>query len=533
MRVPLRRTLFQIWLLPLFFILPGVLNLLLYGLPVTDDTLAHLWRIARMHDSIRAAMLFPRWFPDMLLGFGYPVLTYYASSTYYLVEILNLAGFGLQNALIALYCLLMWFACVGMVLLARDIYPRQSSWTAIVAGVAYAYTPYLLINLYVRGALAEFGLQALLPWLFWSFRRIWRAENPFHYLIVSALTLGGLAFTHTISLLIVPPLLLAYNIVLAMAASKRQVRLKCAFVAIVGAMGISCFFWGPLFVERNYITNRGLTIAKTFMLPANFHSWGTLIDPHFLYAYFNQIPWKLGLIQTSAAIVGLLFFIWQSRKLVARDEWWFWLGTATLCVSLMVEVAKPLWLSNDVMPIIQFPWRFLAILQLPIALLTALPLTTIGYRPARAIVATALGVLLIVVHLPRIDLDYLDPRSSHFNMGVHAYFDASEDKLIQGERFAPGAQEFRPRWTEQTLRLDPDSAGEASPSQQATSQRHFQHIARARSRCWPPIRTISKWRLRIHNLIRCACKATSFRVGVYVWMERRRWQPIPQPIWGC
>ncbi len=467
----------QVWLLPLLLTLPGLYLLLLYGLHYTDDALTHLWRIARMHDSIQNHMLFPRWIPEMLLGYGYPLLNYYASSTYYLVEIFSRAGLDLHKGFIAAQCLLVWLAAVGMVLFARDTFKRQTALAAFVAGVAYAYAPYLFVNIYRRSAIAEIGAQALLPWIFWSFQRIWRAEKPLHYIVLAILTLGGLAFTHTISLLIVPPLLIAYLIVLAFSTSEPKSRLIYSIVALAGAMGISCFFWGPLLVERGYVAYTGFSYAKERMLPDSFLTVGSLIAPELFYDYMTRTPWPLGLVQSSAALMGILTLIWKIRTNTAKDasirnEWFFWIAVATLCIVMRLEVTKPLWTSNDILPIIQFPWRLLGVLQIPIALLTGLTITMVRPRVVQVMSAVALMVILIVVHVPHrtnLLLEYsFDAQTAQYNMAINAYYDAIRGTIIEGHRDDLASQEFRPLWAERSMTLDTTTVVEdAIPPQEA------------------------------------------------------------------
>ena len=62
------------------------------------------------------------------------------------------------------------------------------------------YAPYLLANVFVRGAIAEVGAQALLPWILWCGRRLLTANRPVLYAALLALSLGALAVTHTVTL---------------------------------------------------------------------------------------------------------------------------------------------------------------------------------------------------------------------------------------------------------------------------------------------------------------------------------------------
>src|SRR4051812_30818921 len=87
--------------------------LLLLGLPLlafgsyfgqrlsTDgDNLLHLYRLVALHKNLVEGNFYPRWVAELFLGFGYPLLNFYASSTYYIAELLHLLGAGYENALI-------------------------------------------------------------------------------------------------------------------------------------------------------------------------------------------------------------------------------------------------------------------------------------------------------------------------------------------------------------------------------------------------------------------------------------------------
>ncbi|HEX9116594.1 MAG TPA: 6-pyruvoyl-tetrahydropterin synthase-related protein, partial [Anaerolineae bacterium] len=198
------------WLLLPFLALPAIWPFLRSGLPRGQDTIMHLMRLGLLDDYVRHGTLFPRWFPELMLGRGYPVFNFYAPLTYYVAEALRLIELNFADALIGTYLLLILAAGVGTYLLARDLFGADRPAAALVAATAYMYAPYLLTNVFVRGALAETGAQAFLPWIFWSLRRLLRSDRPGRYLLPAALSLAGLALTHNVTLLFVPPAYLAY-----------------------------------------------------------------------------------------------------------------------------------------------------------------------------------------------------------------------------------------------------------------------------------------------------------------------------------
>src|SRR5450759_4264340 len=170
------------WLLVPLLAIPAVLPFYRDGLPVTADGLLHIVRLVVLDHSIHQGVLYPRWATELMLGYGYPVFSFYGPATYYLAEALHLGGLGYFHAFMGTLVLLVILAGGSAYLLARDLFGKQHGLAALVVAVAYMYSPYLLTNVFVRGAIAEVAAQALLPWILWSLRRIMRAKNPARYI---------------------------------------------------------------------------------------------------------------------------------------------------------------------------------------------------------------------------------------------------------------------------------------------------------------------------------------------------------------
>ena len=159
----------------------------------------HLLRVVALDYYVRHGVGLPRWTPLLARGFGYPVFNYYAPGTYYLALALHQTGLTQIQALLTTTALLILLAGYGMYLMAADLLeaapPRLRPWAALLAATAYMLSPYFLTNAYVRGGFAEVGGQALLPWVFWSLRRLLRADRPLPYVLAFALSLGGVALS--------------------------------------------------------------------------------------------------------------------------------------------------------------------------------------------------------------------------------------------------------------------------------------------------------------------------------------------------
>ena len=390
----------------------------------------------------------------MLLGHGYPVFNYYAPSTYYLVELFHLIGIDLGAAFMLSFCLLALAGAVGVYFLALDTYNRPiiGRWAALIAAVAYLYSPYLMTNVYIRGAIAEVGALALLPWIFWSVRRIFYADHPGRYVLPVAFSLGGLALTHNITLLFVPPVLIGYMIIHWQRTGWDRRRLGWAVVSLLLAMGVSAFFWLPLILERGFLSERAYLIAKNAWLPMSMWTWENVFDMGLFYAHNFERPIRIGFVSLVIAVAG---FLLAGRK---DAEWIYLLAVALVAAIFGGKWALPIWTSNDILPIAQFPWRLLSIITLFLSVLTGgLVLRLPQAGPRRWIspgVSLALIAFFIVTGQPRLDwIDLFSTRTLDVSTPVAAQLEI--DRGIEtGAQGISSLHEYRPKWAGETLTLE-------------------------------------------------------------------------------
>lgn len=437
----------HLWLLLSFFAIPALWPFYQEGLPRSFDGGLHLLRLGVLDYHIRQGVLYPRWAPTLMLGYGYPVFNFYAPSTYYVVELLHLAGFSFYTAFILAFALIVLAAGYGMYLLARTTFPDQP-WCALVAATAYMYAPYLLTNVYIRGALAEACAQALLPWIFWSVARLFKDQQPHRHVLLVVLSLGGLAITHNITLLFLPPVLLAFMAIQWHQGKRSRSAAIWAGLSLLGAMGISAFFWLPLLLERSYLADTAYTIAKTVWLPSSVWTWRNFLDTGFTFTHTFDRPIRLGLVQLGLAMAGVL-------AAYRRDSVWVFWSLVALLLGLMTSAwALPLWLGNGILPVAQFAWRLLAILSLPLALLTGGLLCRLRSPWQPAVAVLVLG-MLVFANTPR--LSWMDVfTESTTDVGLPVFAQTELDKgIFNGGGGNSSIQEFRPRWVDTNLVLAP------------------------------------------------------------------------------
>lgn len=424
------------WLALPVLALPALWPFVERGLTGSHDGALHLLRLAVLDYHLRQGMVYPRWIPELLNGLGYPVFNFYGPLSYYLAELPHLLGLDLVSALVMAFTVWIVVAGFGMYRLAYDVLGTGQRWAALVAATAYMYAPYLLANVHVRGALAEVGAQALLPWIFWSVRRLLTAPRPAQYVLPVALTLGGLAITHNITLLFTPLALVTYALVIWWQAGHAHARLGWLAAALAAAMGVSAFFWLPMIGERQLLAKSAYEMAAV-VLHKNVWTWRNFLNTNFIHEYSFDVTYQLGLVQAALALLGLLV----ARR---RDpEWLYFLVLAVFAGLGISSWSLPLWLYNEILLVAQFPWRLLTFMSISLALFTGAILLHLEREKARIASACLLLALIIAANRPQVEwLATVAWAGENMTLPAIAQFEHDTNAVGLGSD-----QEFRPRWS--------------------------------------------------------------------------------------
>ena len=170
------------------------------GMILTGDTL-HAWRIFEIGRCLDDGQLPCRWAAELGNGYGLPLFNYYPPLPYYAGDLLHRLGFSYLGAVNVLYVLGLLGAGLAMFTLANRLWGPLGG---LVSGVAYVYTPYLALDVYMRGALAEQWGLALAPALLWAVYELVTSSRA-RYLPFVALFTALLLLSHSLVALIVMP----------------------------------------------------------------------------------------------------------------------------------------------------------------------------------------------------------------------------------------------------------------------------------------------------------------------------------------
>lgn len=376
------------WYVPALFIatLPASLCLWQAGYFASSDGMIHLYRLFELDRAVRAGILYPRWFPLSGYGYGLPVLNYYPPLTYYLAEIFHLAGAGYIASLKLLVALGFFVAAISMFLFAREWLGDRA---AFVAGVSFAYLPYLISDAYVRGNFPEFLAMSLLPLALLAFRRAYTWRDGLA-IAGAAAAFAAIICTHHLTAMLFSALLLGYLGLLFISQRDTRALLRCG-AAIAIALALGAFYWLPALAELNLAYVGPASVAR--FIVSRLVSIGDFFAPALAYIYLPQseaVARVPGFPQTLVALAvgvvcvarNLLRRVSESKdatkqsptrevetpalacgasvasqKTLAMTSIFFFL-VVILSLAMSLTISAPLWYAIAPLRFVQFPWRF-------------------------------------------------------------------------------------------------------------------------------------------------------------------------------
>ncbi len=379
----LRSPLTLLILLSLFILAPLLASG--YFLHAHDARHSLIW-LVEYDQGIRDGFLWPRWAPDHSQGYGYPLFTFYAPLAFAIAEIFHLLGASIVGAVKITWALATILAGVSMYRLARRFWGVGP---AFIAGLLYMAAPYHLVNSYVRGSLAEFVALALYPWVIGGFWQVLVRKNA-RSVAVAALSLGLLIMTHSVTLMLLPPLLallILYWLALDWRRTGKAPWRATGYALAAGLLGgmLAAIFLLPVIGETQYIVVDQWLPAESYNYPKQFLYLFQWFD--FTWGYGFALPGPddgmnlsigLWLVTLGLAALPLTISSYRSRRTSdfrpLTSDLWLFIGFLLIAVIALFATLAPSKIFWDVIPMIklvQFPFRFLAPATLFLSLVSA------------------------------------------------------------------------------------------------------------------------------------------------------------------
>ena len=322
-------------------------------------------------NSWRHGIAFPQWTPSPNYGAGEPRFIFYPPLTWMLGAAL---GIVLPWQLVPIALTFLLLAATGLATRALALRTLNEA-PATLAGCAALFSGYALFTAYERsafGELAGFWIPLLLLLML-------RDRNPSGSLsrrafdgsaALLALVLAGAWLSNAPLGVMASYLLAAVALVLAILDRSWAPILRAATAATAGIV-LSSFFLVPAAWEQRWVDIRqatddpGLRIENSFLFA---HPAGPALELHNLELTRVSL---IAVLMVSLAL-GSLLVAWHRKTLPVDRRWWIPLALIPLAVLfLQLPVSLPLWNLLPKLRFLQFPWRWLVVLEAPMAVFFA------------------------------------------------------------------------------------------------------------------------------------------------------------------
>ncbi len=329
-----------------------------------------------MHDDLQVMRIFQmdkcfadgqmpcRWSPDMVWGYGQAMFNFYSALPYYLGELIRLATpLSIMATVKTLFLISIVASAIGMYLLAKEFWGRLGG---LLSAALYTYAPYHVLDIFVRGALAESFALSILPFLWLFFYKL--VKNPnYKNVAFTSIALSLLLTTHNISSLIYAPFTILW-VLFWLAKFKSGKSVMAIILAGLMGIGLASFFILPAIYEQSLIQTKYLTSeysdyhAHFVTLKQLFiqRKWGfgpSIFGPYDDLSF--QIGWPHWWLSVPAFLVGLF---WIFKKRFTQSLMVFGLLALFLLSAFLAHPRSVfVWDAIPLMKFVQFPWRFLSL----------------------------------------------------------------------------------------------------------------------------------------------------------------------------
>ncbi|MBF0504448.1 MAG: hypothetical protein HQL14_05020 [Candidatus Omnitrophica bacterium] len=344
---------------------------------------------------------FVRWVPQFY-GYGYPVFNFYPPLFSILGTVLVKTGLTYVWALNLACFFIVLFSGFTMYFFSKELWGYEGGF---LSGVAYMIAPYLMLDLYSRGAYPEATSFPFLPLILWAFLKLTK-ELKAHYLSIASLSIAGLFLSHNCITLVFCPIIFLYILVLHLFPYRQNrptitsgIRRHWPFLASLTAfglgIGLAAFFWLPAILEKNFVHidklvggfldyhNNFLSIQQLIYSP-----WPTKPGPYYSY--------EIGPMHCLLAITTLCMItkVTKDREFLRPQILFLFLISMT-CIFLTLHSSLIIWEHLPILKFMSFPWRFLVIITCMVSTLAG-GITLVSH-PKHRPVLMILGVLALLL----------------------------------------------------------------------------------------------------------------------------------------
>lgn len=374
------------------------------GVPYGHDTINHLARFANYKLALKEGQIPPRFAPNLMNRYGYPVFNYNNPLPNILSAPLTAAGLHYETSFKLIQAVFFLAGGAGIFYWLKLLKLDSKLARNIAVGV-YFLSPFAVNLIYIRGNIGEALAMNLLIFIGLLIELIkakkFNPKNKVHFLL-SALIFTCFLLSHNVMALFGTVFMVLYGVLRGLKIKDWLQILKPAVLSL----GLSLWFWLPALLEKKHIVLDHVDLSKDFTL--HFPTWRQLLASplSFGFSYTADVDSMSFAVGKPLLIVGLIavcLLIFQlitrfiqkkqaparfSPKLHSLVFLTFWL------LILQLSITQPLWEVLPLVNYIQFPWRLGMLISIFGSILTAV-VYNLSAKPLKIIIIVAVILQLI------------------------------------------------------------------------------------------------------------------------------------------
>lgn len=331
--------------------------------PHTHDSPVHFARIAAYYKALTDGQLLPRWAGELNYGYGMPLFNFIYHVPYLITSIPVAFGAGLVFSF--KFALLVSFLLSGVFMYFFALRFFKHEGRAFITTMLYQFAPFHLVDLVVRGDMAEGYALAFIPLVLYTITRSFEEKNTAKNIVFIGFATLLLIISHNAISLVFFGVAALFTLVFAPDNKKRV----SALMGLALGLGLAAFYWLPALVERKF------TYGDLFMKDM-YKSHFAPIQHFFIPNFTNNeafltggIAVTLGLMQV-VALISALYFLFKKKIIgINKTLAWFALFLTIMALFVMQPVSQFFWSNIPILRMFQFPWRLLNVTTLSLALL--------------------------------------------------------------------------------------------------------------------------------------------------------------------
>jgi hypothetical protein len=346
---------------------------LIWGNSCGHDFDFHLASWLDAQAAWRHGLFYPHWAPSPNYGAGEPRFVFYPPLTWMLG-----AAFGTifpwKGVQLAILC--SFLAAAGLATRLLALHLQFADAPATLAGCAALFSGYSMFTAYERSAFGELAGGFWIPLLLLLVFRdrnsqapLWRRAFDGSAALLTLVIAGSWLCNAPLGVMASYLLAALALIVALIRRSWAPILRSCVAVAI--GLGLSAIYLVPAAVEQRWVQIRqaiddpGLAVQNSFLFA---HHADPNLELHDVELLRVSI---IAVIMFGITFLSL-FLAWRRDRLPRERSWWIPLALIPVAVLfLQFPISLPIWNTLPKLRFLQFPWRWLVVLEAPMAVFFA------------------------------------------------------------------------------------------------------------------------------------------------------------------